>query len=162
LALPNTKPNLHAKFSSTLHSNPNSQTTPTPNCEYKQTIQTRENMLLHPVLSLSPFPSLVSNRSHRFRPRRRHFAPRRAVQCAASASGGDDFTAKSGYLFELSATEADSLAEYRIPTIAAIYWRKPLLVARRLVQTGLAFGKWFGLRYIDTLMDRSESMFQVS
>nr|XP_007151927.1 hypothetical protein PHAVU_004G087700g [Phaseolus vulgaris]ESW23921.1 hypothetical protein PHAVU_004G087700g [Phaseolus vulgaris] len=118
-------------------------------------------MLLHPVLSLSPFPSLVSNRSLRFRPRRRHFAPRRAVQCAASASGGDDFTAKSGYLFELSATEADSLAEYRIPKIAAIYWRKPLLVARRLVQTGFAFGKWFGLRYLDTLLDRSESMFQV-
>lgn len=118
-------------------------------------------MLHHPVLSLSPFPSLVSNRSLRFRPRRRHFAPRRAVQCAASASGGDDFTAKSGYLFELSATEADSLAEYRIPKIAAIYWRKPLLVARRLVQTGFAFGKWFGLRYLDTLLDRSESMFQV-
>ncbi|KAG2384506.1 putative aarF domain-containing protein [Vigna angularis] len=118
-------------------------------------------MLLHPVLSLSPFPSLISNRSLRFRPRRRHFAPRRAVQCAAAASGGDEFTAKSGYLFELSATEADSLAEYRIPKIAAIYGRKPLLVARRLVQTGLAFGKWFGLRYIDTLLDRSETMFQV-
>ncbi|WVZ13436.1 hypothetical protein V8G54_011002 [Vigna mungo] len=118
-------------------------------------------MLLHPVFSLSPFPSLISNRSLRFPPRRRHFAPRRAVQCAAAASGGDEFTAKSGYLFELSATEADSLAEYRIPKIAAIYGRKPLLVARRLVQTGLAFGKWFGLRYIDSLLDRSETMFQV-
>lgn len=119
-------------------------------------------MLLHPVLSLSPFPSLISNRSVRFPPLRRHFAPRRAVQCAAAASGGDEFTAKSGYLFELSATEADSLAEYRISKIAAIYGRKPLLVARRLVQTGLAFGKWFGLRYIDSLLDRSETMFQVS
>ncbi|XP_014512820.1 uncharacterized aarF domain-containing protein kinase At1g71810, chloroplastic [Vigna radiata var. radiata] len=118
-------------------------------------------MLLHPVLSLSPFPSLISNRSVRFPPLRRHFAPRRAVQCAAAASGGDEFTAKSGYLFELSATEADSLAEYRISKIAAIYGRKPLLVARRLVQTGLAFGKWFGLRYIDSLLDRSETMFQV-
>ncbi|QCD94428.1 hypothetical protein DEO72_LG5g2512 [Vigna unguiculata] len=118
-------------------------------------------MLLYPVLSLSPFPSPISNRSLRFRPRRRHFAPRHAVQCAAAASGRDEFTAKSGYLFELSTTEADSLAEYRIPKIAAVYGRKPLLVARRLVQTGLAFGKWFGLRYIDTLLDRSESMFQV-
>ncbi|CAJ1953253.1 unnamed protein product [Sphenostylis stenocarpa] len=118
-------------------------------------------MLLLPVFSLSPFPSSVSTRSLRFYPRRRQSAPRRAVQCAAADSGGDEFTAKSGYLFELTATEADSLAEYRIPKIAAIYSRKPLLVARRLVQTGLAFGKWFGLRYIDTLLDRSESMFQV-
>ncbi|KAH1206725.1 putative aarF domain-containing protein kinase, chloroplastic [Glycine max] len=115
-------------------------------------------MLLLPVLSLSPsFPSLASNRYLQFRPRR----SRRVVRCAAPDSGGDEFTAKSGYLFELSATEADSLGEYRIPKIAAVYSRKPLLVARRLVQTGVAFGKWFGLRYIDTLLDRSESMFQV-
>ncbi|KAG4939487.1 hypothetical protein JHK86_045628 [Glycine max] len=115
-------------------------------------------MLLLPVLSLSPsFPSLASNRYLQFRPRR----SRRVVRCAAPESGGDEFTAKSGYLFELSATEADSLGEYRIPKIAAVYSRKPLLVARRLVQTGVAFGKWFGLRYIDTLLDRSESMFQV-
>ncbi|KAK7380575.1 hypothetical protein VNO78_33089 [Psophocarpus tetragonolobus] len=118
-------------------------------------------MLLFPLLSLSSFPSLVSNRSLQFQPRRSRCAPRRAVRCAAAASGGDEFTAKSGYLFELSATEADSLAEYRIPTIAAIYSRKPLVVARRLVQTGVAFGKWFGSRYIDTLLDRSDSMFQV-
>ncbi|KAG4941529.1 hypothetical protein JHK87_045400 [Glycine soja] len=115
-------------------------------------------MLLLPVLSLSPsFPSLASNRYLQFRPRR----SRRVVRCAALESGGDEFTAKSGYLFELSATEADSLGEYRIPKIAAVYSRKPMLVARRLVQTGVAFGKWFGLRYIDTLLDRSESMFQV-
>ncbi|KAL2335002.1 hypothetical protein Fmac_016215 [Flemingia macrophylla] len=113
-------------------------------------------MQLLPALSLTPFP--LSARSIRFKPRRSKSAPRRPV---TRASGGDEFTAKSGYLFELSATEADSLAEYRISKIAAIYSRKPLLVARRLVQTGIAFGKWFGLRYIDTLLDRSESMFQV-
>ncbi|XP_020224832.1 uncharacterized aarF domain-containing protein kinase At1g71810, chloroplastic [Cajanus cajan] len=119
-------------------------------------------MLLLPALSLSPFPSsLVSTRSLQFQPRRSQPAPRRAVRCAVAPSGGDEFTAKSGYLFELSATEADSLAEYRIPKIAAIYSRKPLLVARRLLQTGIAFSKWFGLRYVDTLLDRSESMFQV-
>ncbi|TKY46519.1 aarF domain-containing protein kinase [Spatholobus suberectus] len=44
-------------------------------------------------------------------------------------------TVKSVYLFELSATEADLLAEYRISKITAIYSRKPLLVARQLVQT---------------------------
>ncbi|KAK7271001.1 hypothetical protein RJT34_26571 [Clitoria ternatea] len=120
-------------------------------------------MLLLPVLSLSPFPSLIPDHSLRFQSHRNRHASRRAVRCAAASSGvdGDSFTAKSGYLFELSATEADSLAEYRISKIAAIYSRKPLLVARRLVQTGVAFGKWFGLRYLDSLMDRSESMFQV-
>ncbi|KAG4921566.1 hypothetical protein JHK86_050379 [Glycine max] len=114
-------------------------------------------MLLLPMLSLSPsFPSLASNRYLQFRPRR----SRRVFRCAAAESGDDEFTAKSGYLFELSVTKADSLGEYQIPKIAAVCSRKPLLVARRLVQTSIAFGKWFGLRYIDTLLDRSESMFQ--
>ncbi|RZB52205.1 Protein NETWORKED 1D isoform B [Glycine soja] len=87
-------------------------------------------------------------------------AGRRVFRCAAAESGDDEFTAKSGYLFELSVTKVDSLGEYQIPKIAAVCSRKPLLVARRLVQTSIAFGKWFGLRYIDTLLDRSESMFQ--
>ncbi|KAG4943674.1 hypothetical protein JHK85_048320 [Glycine max] len=86
----------------------------------------------------------------------------RVVRCAAAESGDDEFTAKSGYLFELSVTKADSLGEYQIPKITVVCSRKPLLVARRLVQTSIAFGKWFSLRYIDTLLDRSESMFQVS
>ena len=111
------------------------------------------------MLSLSPsFPSLASNRYLQFRPRR----SRRVVRCAAAESGDDEFTAKSGYLFELSVTKADSLGEYQIPKITVVCSRKPLLVARRLVQTSIAFGKWFSLRYIDTLLDRSESMFQVS
>ncbi|KAG5069058.1 hypothetical protein JHK85_001435 [Glycine max] len=50
---------------------------------------------------------------------------------AAAESGDDEFTVKLRYLFELSATETD-----------------------------VAFGKWFGLRYIDTLLDHSKSMFQ--
>ncbi|WVY92241.1 hypothetical protein V8G54_037755, partial [Vigna mungo] len=57
--------------------------------------------------------------------------------------------------------EADSLTEFWIPTIAAIYRWKPLLVARWLRQTGFAFEKWFGMRYIDTLSEYSETMFQV-
>ncbi|KAK7364554.1 hypothetical protein VNO80_13291 [Phaseolus coccineus] len=60
-----------------------------------------------------------------------------------------------------SATEADSLSEYRNPKIAIIYWPKPLLVARGLVQMGLAFGKCYGLCYIDNLLECSESMLQV-
>ncbi|KAH1229363.1 putative polygalacturonase [Glycine max] len=67
-------------------------------------------MLLLPVLSLSPsFPSLTSNRYLQFRPRRSC----RVVRWAATKSGDDEFTAKSGYLFELSATKADSLGNTR-------------------------------------------------
>ncbi|XP_057762947.1 uncharacterized aarF domain-containing protein kinase At1g71810, chloroplastic isoform X1 [Arachis stenosperma] len=111
------------------------------------------------MLSLSTFPS-VSYSSPPLRPRGAVSSRRCSVRCAAAADG-DSFTAKSGYLFELSATEADSLADYSISKIAAIYYRKPLVVARRLVQTGISFGKWFALRYVDTLMDRSDDMFQV-
>ncbi|MED6122329.1 hypothetical protein PIB30_038718 [Stylosanthes scabra] len=111
------------------------------------------------MLSLSTFPSL-SNSSLPLRPRAAFSSRRCSVRCAAAADG-DSFTAKSGYLFELSATEADSLADYSVSKIAAIYNRKPLVVARRLVQTGIAFGKWFALRYVDTLMDRADDMFQV-
>ncbi|KAI5437597.1 hypothetical protein KIW84_023637 [Lathyrus oleraceus] len=33
--------------------------------------------------------------------------------------------------------------------------------AKRLFQTETAFGKWFGLRYLDARFDRSHDMFQV-
>lgn len=119
--------------------------------------------------SLSSFHSLIpttnhSNSSLHFPPHniRNQFSSRRcSVRCAAGSDNGDSFTAKSGYLFELSATEADSLADYSISEIAAIYFRKPLVVARRLFQTGTAFGKWFGLRYLDARFDRADDMFQV-
>ncbi|KAI5424718.1 hypothetical protein KIW84_030778 [Lathyrus oleraceus] len=87
-----------------------------------------------------------------------------SVTCTAVSIGSDSddsFTEKSGYLFELSATEADSLADYNISKITAIYFRKPLVVARRLFQTRTAFGKWFGLRYLDARFDCSDDMFQV-
>ncbi|KAL5184261.1 Protein NETWORKED 1D [Glycine soja] len=110
------------------------------------------------LLPLSRFKPLspISTSSEPPRRSMRH----RVVRCAAAESGDDEFTAKSGYLFELSVTKADSLGEYQIPKITVVCSRKPLLVARRLVQTSIAFGKWFSLRYIDTLLDRSESMFQ--
>ncbi|CAL5185385.1 unnamed protein product [Lathyrus oleraceus] len=122
--------------------------------------------------SLSFFPFLIpttnhSNSSLQFQPHNssNQLSSRRcSVTCTAVSIGsdsGDSFTAKSGYLFELSATEADSLADYSISKIAAIYFRKPLVVARRLFQTGTAFGKWFGLRYLDARFDRSDDMFQV-
>ncbi|CAI8593828.1 unnamed protein product [Vicia faba] len=126
-------------------------------------------LLLTP--SLSFFPSLIptptpnhSISSLQFPPHKIHnqFPPRRcSARCASGFDNGDSFTAKSGYLFELSATEADSLADYSISKIAAIYFRKPLVVARRLFQTGTAFGKWFALRYLDARFDRSDDMFQI-
>lgn len=108
-----------------------------------------------------PTNSSLSNSSNRRGPRRRCYS----VKCtttSASISGGDDsFTAKSGYLFDLSASEAETLEDYSISKIATIYYRKPIVVARRLVQTGIAFGKWFGLRFLDKRFDRADEMFEV-
>ncbi|KAK6276859.1 hypothetical protein POUND7_017182 [Theobroma cacao] len=73
----------------------------------------------------------------------------------------DAFTQKSGYLFELTASEAESLTDYSPSRIAAIYRRKPLILLRRLIQIGTTFGTWFGVRYIDSLMERSDQMFKV-
>ncbi|XP_027187637.1 uncharacterized aarF domain-containing protein kinase At1g71810, chloroplastic isoform X1 [Cicer arietinum] len=118
--------------------------------------------------SLSFFPSLIptnlTNSSLQF-PLQNHSTSRRRYSVTRAVStindNADSFTANSGYLFQLTATEADSLVDYNISKIAAIYYRKPLVVARRLFQTGIAFGKWFGLRYLDALFDRSDDMFQV-
>ncbi|KAK4280084.1 hypothetical protein QN277_011755 [Acacia crassicarpa] len=137
-------------------------------------------MLLHHSLSLSLFPanrkpqssssSLCPNQcssplSFRFLPHPRQISgTHRSGICATTGGSGrevDTFTTKSGYLFELSDSEADSLAEYRISKVASIYRRKPLIVIRRLFQIGTTFGKWFGLRFIDRLMERSDEMFQV-
>lgn len=73
----------------------------------------------------------------------------------------DAFTKKSGYIFELSAPEANSIADYDISKIGAIYRRKPLILLRRLSQIAFTFGKWFAVRYIDNLTERSDRMFEV-
>ncbi|KAK7277358.1 hypothetical protein RIF29_18509 [Crotalaria pallida] len=117
--------------------------------------------------SFHPFPnhSNTSLRKLHFQFQNRYVSvSRRSLRRTAAASAGDDadsFTAKSGYLFELSATEVDSLAEYSVSKIAAVYYRKPFVVARRLFQTGIAFGRWFGLRYVDALFERSNDMFEI-
>ncbi|XVF63217.1 hypothetical protein PTKIN_Ptkin09bG0070000 [Pterospermum kingtungense] len=87
--------------------------------------------------------------------------PARAIARATSRPELDAFTKKSGYLFDLSAVEAESLIEYSPSRIAAIYRRRPLILLRRLFQVGTTFGKWFGDRYIDNLMERSDKMFKV-
>lgn len=53
------------------------------------------------------------------------------------------------------------MAEYNVSKISVIYKRKPLVLIRRLVQIGTTFGRWFGLRYLDQIMERSEQMFEV-
>ncbi|CAN6555474.1 unnamed protein product [Malus baccata var. baccata] len=92
--------------------------------------------------------------------------PRRCRSILRCAAGNDvveldAFTKKSGYIFELSAPEANSIADYDISKIGAIYRRKPLILLRRLSQIAFTFGKWFGVRYIDNLTERSDRMFEV-
>jgi len=111
---------------------------------------------------LIPTNSSISNSSNRLRRRRRRCYSVKCTTTAASLSTSDDsFTAKSGYLFDLSVLEAETLEDYSISKIATIYYRKPIVVARRLIQTGIAFGKWFGLRFLDKQFDRADEMFQV-
>ncbi|XP_062160038.1 uncharacterized aarF domain-containing protein kinase At1g71810, chloroplastic-like isoform X1 [Alnus glutinosa] len=102
--------------------------------------------------------SLTPNRSKAFP------HPHRPIRCAGSGNVKvevDSFTKRSGYLFELTVSEADSLAEYGLSKIAAIYKRKPLVLIRRVIQIGSTFGRWFGLRYLDRVMERSDQMFEV-
>ncbi|KAH6778226.1 Protein kinase superfamily protein [Perilla frutescens var. hirtella] len=88
--------------------------------------------------------------------------PRRMVAPPPAASNEvDTFTQYSGYLFELSSSEAESLNEYKISKIAAIYQKKPLILLRRLFQTATTLGRWFALRYYDRITERADAMFEV-
>lgn len=123
-----------------------------------------------PSSSSSSLPAIVQSRRHPLfhlhtSPFRTSLSPRRILHFRPCAVNGttavDSFTEKSGYLFDLTAYEAESLAEYSVSKIAAIYRRKPLLVLRRLLQVGSSLGRWFGLRVIDDLRERSDLMFEV-
>ncbi|CAN1294072.1 Uncharacterized aarF domain-containing protein kinase At1g71810, chloroplastic [Linum perenne] len=92
---------------------------------------------------------------------RKFLPPRAAVVRALYRGDSDGFTKKSGYLFELSTSEANALVDYNVKRIAAIYSKKPLIVARRLFQIGLTFGKWFGARFIDGLSEKSDQVFEI-
>ncbi|KAG6673812.1 hypothetical protein I3842_15G010400 [Carya illinoinensis] len=120
---------------------------------------TRATMLLHPsFLAINP---LTPNRSKIFLHRHRTIVPRRTLRCAAGNGDVDAFTKRSGYLFKLTAFEADSLTDYNVSKIAAIYRRKPLVLFRRLFQIGTTFGKWFALRYLDRVTEKADLMFEV-
>lgn len=123
-----------------------------------------KTMLLLPPPSLQHFPanfsSNFSSKSPKQPPFRSCPQPLRAVNRRPS-DDVDSFTKKSGYIFELASSEADSLIEYDIKRIAAICRRKPLILLRRLFQIGTTFGRWFGARYIDSLAEKSDQMFEV-
>ena len=87
--------------------------------------------------------------------------PRTTTHATALTREVDTFTESSGYLFELSSTEAESLTDYNISKIASIYRNKPFIVLRRLLQISNTLGKWLVLRYIDSLSERSDTMFKV-
>ena len=114
-------------------------------------------MLLVPPPLPPSFPPLnfASARHSRLStPLRRHLV--------AATNEVDAFTQYSGYLFQLSSSEAESLNEYKISKIAAIYQKKPLILLRRLLQTATTLGRWFALRYYDRITERADVMFEVS
>ncbi|GER35960.1 protein kinase superfamily protein [Striga asiatica] len=116
-------------------------------------------MVLLPPPPLSPSANFSS---HPQRHLRRTILPRRLLATpAASSREVDYFTQSSGYLFELSSSEAESLTEYNVSKIAVIYQKRPLILFRRLFQTAATLGKWFALRYYDSLAEQVDTMFEV-
>ncbi|CAK9174185.1 unnamed protein product [Ilex paraguariensis] len=122
-------------------------------------------MILVPLSSPPLFPAnsnLAISLRHQLRRSPANFLSRRLAPPLTATSGDiDAFTEYSGYLFELSTSVADSLVEYNISKISSIYRKKPLILLRRLLQIGTTLGKWFALRYIDSVTERSELMFEV-
>ncbi|XP_019710588.2 uncharacterized aarF domain-containing protein kinase At1g71810, chloroplastic isoform X1 [Elaeis guineensis] len=113
-----------------------------------------------PGAFLKPARPLPSSRPRA--PRRRESPPPRAAGAIVSGVDEDAFTKYSGYLFENGASSAaEFLDEYDLPAISAIYRRKPVLLLRRSLQIGATFGRWFALRYLDSISDRSDEMFKV-
>ncbi|KAJ8619240.1 hypothetical protein MRB53_015426 [Persea americana] len=113
----------------------------------------------------TPFPtsrSLFSS-SRGFPARWKSHRPHR-LRCSKSppeSAAVDAFTKYSGYLFEGGMSEAEYLEQYNLSKIASIYLRKPFLVLRRLFQIGTSFGRWFGLRHLDSVLERSDQMFEI-
>ncbi|XP_021737679.1 uncharacterized aarF domain-containing protein kinase At1g71810, chloroplastic-like [Chenopodium quinoa] len=94
-------------------------------------------------------------------PKLNNFPQHHRTTSLSASRNVDSFTQNSGYLFKLSDSEAESLSEYDIASIGSIYRRKPLILGRRLFQIGTTLGKWFGIRYIDGVMERADTMFKV-
>ncbi|XP_068637137.1 uncharacterized aarF domain-containing protein kinase At1g71810, chloroplastic isoform X2 [Aristolochia californica] len=104
-------------------------------------------MLLNILQNSSLFPAKInSSKSNHFPP---HFLSRRksrrrppeyrsrcSLELPRSTTNVDTFTKYSGYVFESGNSEAEALI-------------------------GTRFGKWFGLRYVDSLKERSDEMFKI-
>ncbi|XP_077224324.1 protein kinase superfamily protein isoform X1 [Tasmannia lanceolata] len=123
-------------------------------------------MLLHLPPNSPLLPSNFKSNSPRFPPRRNNPPPFRFRSSKNSPEFSesrdvDTFTKYSGYLFEGGTPEADSLTTYDPSKIASIYRRKPIILIRRLFQIGTTLGRWFGLRYLDSVMERSSQMFKI-
>ncbi|XP_021729429.1 LOW QUALITY PROTEIN: uncharacterized aarF domain-containing protein kinase At1g71810, chloroplastic-like [Chenopodium quinoa] len=121
-------------------------------------------LLLRPPSPLPPssthFPATTPKLNFNLSQKLNNFPQHRPTSLSASRNV-DLFTQNSGYLFKLSDSEAESLSEYDIASIGSIYRRKPLILGRRLFQIGTTLGKWFGIRYIDGVMERADTMFKV-
>ena len=91
------------------------------------------------------------------------------ITCQASKSSGkvdpweqpDTFTQYSGYIAEAALEEADQLNEYNADKFAAIFKRRPFLLARRLVQIAGTLGWWAAVRYGDTVFGKKDQNFKV-
>ncbi|KAL1535145.1 hypothetical protein AAHA92_31232 [Salvia divinorum] len=114
-------------------------------------------LLVPPSLPSFPPANFASARYSRLSTLRRHLV----AAPTAATNEVDAFTQYSGYLFQLSSSEAESLNEYKISKIAAIYQKKPLILLRRLLQTATTLGRWFALRYYDRITERADVMFEV-
>ncbi|KAF9603979.1 hypothetical protein IFM89_039333 [Coptis chinensis] len=116
------------------------------------------SLLLPPILPLQFSSTLKSNFSSIY-----HFKCTRNLTISAiKAREIDTFTKYSGYVFEnQSNSEADALLEYNVSKISAIYRKRPVLLVRRLLQISTSLGRWFFLRYIDSLMQKSDQLFKV-
>ncbi|XP_012089889.1 uncharacterized aarF domain-containing protein kinase At1g71810, chloroplastic isoform X2 [Jatropha curcas] len=112
-----------------------------------------------PIHSFPANPNSLSTMKAKRQPYRSFRKPLRAIN--RRGKDVDAFTKKSGYIFDLSDREANSLIDYDIEKIAAVFRRKPLILFRRLFQIATTFGRWFGARYIDSLAEKSDQMFKI-
>ncbi|VFQ86738.1 unnamed protein product [Cuscuta campestris] len=119
-----------------------------------------------------PLPHLSATSSYPKYPLRRSVWTRRAgfgfsdshrtpPLIAAAVREEDGFTKYSSYVFDLNPAEEEALTEYDIEKISAIYQDKPFLVLRRLFHIVSTLGKWFSLRYADTITERVDEMFKI-
>ncbi|KAG8066429.1 hypothetical protein GUJ93_ZPchr0004g38148 [Zizania palustris] len=128
-------------------------------------------LLLHPRPLATAAAALGFEPAVRIPPPRRRRRGRPPLRPLASASASaygvvnadeDAFTRCSGYLFEEgAATERELPTAYDVRVIGAVYRRRPLLVLRRSLQIGTSFGRWFALRYLDRVNERSDGMFEI-